>query len=451
MAEVYGNAICNIAALSGKDDGLFCNRSPETMNSDSVVLDQNTFRLNTSYLINDLQLWPGELIHMPLTSRGWVLQEEVLAPRTIYFGSRQVLWNCLPFRACETYPSMQPKRSVTMEKSPTDKETFLHDEELEPITSWLSFVKTHSDQAISRGLALNEVDRKILYKVWTDFVAHYSLRQLTFTVDKLLAIAGVSKLFSTVMRDDFIAGLWRQHLMEGLLWYIRVNTRTTRPSEYRAPTWSWASKDGYVIHAEPYTASWIVARALDVRCNVIADDPTAPPQQFGMVASGTMTLQAPLIQIRVDEHGMWSGFTEQFTGKVTGKHQVPQLTVRVDTSETIPPGEEYIGAIIRTTAYRLTDASTSYIGKRIHLAAQGIVLKGTGTLAKEQKNSGGQMFSYIRIGYFTLEDRKSRGVTPMWAPAAEGSKIFPLPVKQADMGEFVFDDATDALSVLEIL
>lgn len=442
MAEVYGNAICNISALSGKDDGLFCNRSPEIMNSDSVILDHSSLRLNASYLINDLQLWRGELIHMPLTRRGWVLQEEVLAPRTIYFGSRQVLWNCLPFRACETYPSMQPKRSVKLEKSPTDKETFLHDEELEPITSWLSFVKTHSDQTISRGFALNEVDRKILYKVWTDFVAHYSLRQLTFPVDKLLAIAGVSKLFGIVMRDDFIAGLWRQHLMESLLWYIRVNTKTTRPSEYRAPTWSWASKDGYVIHAEPFNASWIVARALDVRCNVIANDPTAPPQQFGMVTSGSMTLQAPLIQIRVDEHGNWTGFT--------GKHQVPQLTVRVDTSNVIPPGEEYIGAIIRTTAYRLTDAASD-IGKKILLAAQGIVLKGAGELAKEQKGSGEQVFSYIRIGYFALEDRKSGRLTPMWAPVAEGSQIFPLPVKQADIGEFVFGNATTALSVVEIL
>lgn len=453
MAEVYGSAICNISALSGKDDGLFCTRTPEIMNSESVVLDQSTFQLNTSFLINDLQLWRGELIHMPLTDRGWVLQEEVLAPRTIYFGSRQVLWNCLHSRACETYPSMQQKRPVGIGKSTSDKQTFLDDDELEPITSWLSFAKQHSNQDGLPGLALNQVDHKILYKVWTDFVAHYSLRQLTFPVDKLLAIAGVSKLFGTVMRDDFIAGLWRQHLMEGLLWSIRVNTRTANPSEYRAPTWSWASKDGYVIHAEPFNTSWIVARALDVQCNVVSDDPKAPPQQFGMVTSGTMTLQAALIQIRVDENGNWILSTR--------KHHIPlpQLMVRVDTSVTIPAGGEYTGAIIRTTAYRLTDPASDHVGKKILLAAQGIVLSETGKSTQNpnptpsSSSDDGSIPSYTRVGYFALEDRRSSTLTPKWAPAAaaedSGSAIF----QETDMPQFDFGNATAtaALSVVEVL
>ncbi|KEF57182.1 uncharacterized protein A1O9_07372 [Exophiala aquamarina CBS 119918] len=456
MAEVYGSAICNISALSGKDNGLFCTRTPEIMNSDSVILDQATFQLNTSFLINDLQLWRGELIHMPLTNRGWVLQEEVLAPRTIYFGSRQVLWNCLHSRSCETYPSLHPKRQVYIGKSTTDKGTFLDDDELEPITSWLSFVKQHSNQDDLPGLTLNQVDQKILYKVWTDFVAHYSLRQLTFPIDKLLAIAGVSKLFGTVMRDDFIAGLWRQHLMEGLLWYIRVNTRTASPSEYRAPTWSWASKDGYVIHAPPFNASWIVARALDVQCNVISNECTAPPQQFGVVTSGTMTLQAPLIQIRISEDGNWI--------VVPRRHHisVPQLTIRVDTSDIIPAGEEYTGAIIRTTAYHLTDVASDHVGKKVLLAAQGVLLKATGQSSTQTQrpssssSSDEQLFSYTRVGYFGLEDRRSGTLTPRWAPAAaddSGSAIFPPPVKQADLPEFDFGKATRAaaLSIVEVL
>lgn len=441
MAEVYGNAICNISALSGRDDGLFCTRSPEIMSCDSVILEQNTFQLNTSYLINDLQLWRGELVHMPLTTRGWVLQEEVLAPRTIYFGARQVLWNCLPFRACETYPTLQPKRSVIGEVSPHDKETFLNDEELEPITSWLSLVKTHSDQNSVQNLAPAGIDPKILYRVWTDFVSHYSLRQLTFPIDKLLAIAGVSKLFGTLMRDTFIAGLWRRHLMEGLLWFIRVNTRAAKPRDYRAPTWSWASTDGYVIYAEPFKASWIVARALDVQCNVAADDPSTPHQEFGMVTSGTMTLQAPLLRLKLDEHGAWIGST--------GTHQVPQLTVRVDSSDDIPPSEDYMGAIIRTTSYHLTDAPSD-AGRKTLLAAQGIVLKATNGLTEDQSESKS---AWTRIGYFALEDRKTGKLTPRWAPAADGSRIFPLPVVKQDgeVDEFVFESAMAAMSVVDIL
>jgi len=354
---------------------------------------------------------------------------------------------------------MQPKQSVTKGKSTSDKETFLDDDELEPITSWLSFVKQYSTQdGIPGDHALNQVDRKTLYKVWTDFVAHYSLRKLTFPIDKLLAIAGISKLFGTVMRDEFIAGLWRQHLMEGLLWSIRVNTRTVGPSEYRAPTWSWASKDGYVIHAEPFNANWIVARAVSVQCNATSNDPTAPPQQFGMVTSGTMTLQAPLIGLRINDSGNWIFFTEK-------QHiAVPKLTVRVDTSDPIPAGETYMGAIIRTTAYRLTDAGSAHIGKKILLAAQGLILRKTGKATENpipptssSNHDDHSILSYTRIGYFALDDRRSNTLTPKWAPSAAseegGSAIFPPAVIQENMPEFDFGNATAtlALSVVEVL
>ena len=443
MAEVYGNAICNISALSGKDDGLFCARSPKTMNHDSVTLNQTAFQLNTSYLINDFQLWRGELIHMPLTTRGWVLQEEILAPRTIYFGARQVLWNCVSSRACETYPAMQKKPSADAEVPHHDKEIFLRDEELQPITSWLSLVKTQSEQKRIRGLDRTELDPERLYRVWTDFVSHYSLRQLTFPVDKLLAIAGVSKLFGTIMRDEFIAGLWRNHLMEGLLWSIRANTKTANPSEYRAPTWSWASKDGYVMYAEPFKSCWIVARALDVQCNVAANDPNAPPQEFGLVTSGKMTLKAPVIPLKLEGNGSWT--------VPTGKDQIPRLIVRLDSTETIAAEEDYIGAIIRTTAYHLTDAPSDN-PRRALLAAQGIILKSTHELAKDQGTCGDPIWSWIRIGYFALEDKKSGKLRPRWAPGTGGARIFPSPVKiGGDVEEFDFESSTSAMSVVEIL
>ncbi|KAK5051436.1 hypothetical protein LTR84_003088 [Exophiala bonariae] len=444
MAEVYGNAICNISALSGKDDGLFCDRIPATMNCDSVILDQTAFQLNTSYLINDFQLWRGELIHMPLTTRGWVLQEEVLALRTIYFGTRQVLWNCVSARACETYPAMHKKPSAEAEVPHHDKEIFLRDDELQPITSWLSLVKTQSESMRIGGLDRNEVDQEKLYRIWTDFVSHYSLRQLTFPIDKLLAIAGVSKLFGTVMRDDFVAGLWRQHLIEGLLWSIRANTRTADPSEYRAPTWSWASKEGYVMYAEPFKVSWIVARHLDVRCNVAANDPYGPAEEFGIVSSGSMTLQAPLILLKLDENRSWT--------VPTGKSQLPRLMIRLDSTKNMPAEGKYVGAIIRTTAYHLTDAPSDNRRKAL-LAAQGIILKSTGELAKnhDQDLSSEPTYSWNRIGYFALEDKKSGKLKPKWLPAAEGARIFPSPVKNVgDVDVFDFESSASAMSVVEI-
>jgi hypothetical protein len=52
------------------------------------------------------------------------------------------------------------------------------------------------------------------------------------------------------VRDEtgfsYLAGLWKENLYHDLLWELRVDTQTDRPTSYRAPTWVWASVDGEV-------------------------------------------------------------------------------------------------------------------------------------------------------------------------------------------------------------
>ncbi|KAL2421808.1 hypothetical protein ABEF95_007851 [Exophiala dermatitidis] len=431
MAEIFGNALCNISALSGRQDGLFCTRAPELVNSDCVVLNAEDYDLKQSYFLNDLQLWRGELLHMPLTTRGWVLQEELLAARTIYFGSRQVLWACTDFRACETYPQMHPRRSI---QATDDKRQFLHDEELGPIAAMLQIAKTSIQNLVSEPVFPD--NRDLLFGVWTQFVAHYSLRKLTFPADKLLAIAGICKLFGGVMRDEFLAGLWRQHIMAGLLWYIRPHAITSHPVEYRAPSWSWASNEGYVMHAEPFNFSWTVARAVDVKCQ------TEDGKDFGLLVSARLRLQAPYLVMSIDTRGNWAA------GRTVSASRfipVPQLIVRIDSTEDLSAAGVgncgFVGAIIRTTAYRLTDVvpgDGNGTTKKLLLAAQGIVLLPTGPIVSPTGNNEdaaveGQSKTmttaaaeYRRVGYFALEDRKSGSITPRWAP--EGCRIFHEPV-----------------------
>lgn len=447
---MFGNALCNISALSGKHDGLFCSRDPGMINSDCVALLPEEFGLEQSYMMNDLQLWRAELLHEPLTSRGWVLQEEVLAPRTLYFGSRQVLWNCAGFRACETYPSMQRKMPLRPTPGFNEKEYFLHDEEIEPITSVLQVAKSLL-QETDPDMSMRK-QQQILFDVWTRFVSHYSLRALTFPTDKLLAIAGVSKLFGVVMQDQFVAGLWRQHLMECLLWYVRTKTDTSPDhlAEYRAPSWSWASSDGYIMHAEPFTTPWTVSRALQVTCETVGGD------EFGMVSTARLRLQSPYLTMSLDKNeDEWTASCSCSTSKV------PRLMVRLDTTEY--PGsfdpDHVFGAIIRTTAYRLTDAATGPATK-ILLAAQGIVL--TRVLPHGMSDPGMRgstataAVEYRRIGYFALEDRKGGSLTPRWV--APGCGIFHRPLESHEqqragsMTPFEFEGHDEAgLKVFEIV
>ncbi|OCT52293.1 hypothetical protein CLCR_08464 [Cladophialophora carrionii] len=432
MAEVFGNALYNISALSGRDDGLFCHRDPETISSSSVFLHGDDYHLSHSYLINDLDLWRGELVHMPLTTRGWVLQEEVLANRTLYFGARQVLWDCRSSRACETYPliacderqSMQQKKvSLETRSAFEEKRQILRDTELESITSIVSFAKGGTGTTLA-PLPTVQTD---FPAVWARFISHYSTRALTFPTDKLLAIAGVARVLSRAVCDRFVAGLWESHLVKGLLWYIRASTVTERPAEYRAPSWSWASCQGYVIHAEPFQHSWTVAQALNVVCE------TASGDECGVVNSARMTLQAYCLCLQLDEHGDWTAFY--------GRHKVPRLLVHLDTSEDITKLGRIFGAVIRTTAYRLTKSDVQPEEKgKILLAAQGIILATTSTKLpspplhvipadNSQAPTMGGDSQYRRVGYFALEDRKGGTLTPKWV--VPGGRIFHAPSQLA--------------------
>ncbi|KAK7903373.1 hypothetical protein LTR67_001392 [Exophiala xenobiotica] len=426
MAEVFGNALCNISALSGRQDGLFSTREPEVVSGDSVRLNAEDYGLSKSFLINDLQLWRGELIHMPLTTRGWVLQEEILAPRTVYFGARQVLWECSGFRACETYPTMQPKRPVEIPPDVDKDRYFLHDEEIGPISSVLE-ASRRAEGNQSREL---RPFQSMLFTVWTSFVGHYSLRHLSFPADKILAVAGVSKLFGVVMKDRFLAGLWRKHFLDSLLWYIRPNTKTVPPFEYRAPSWSWASKDGYVVHAEPAGNPWIVARALEVSCA------TSDGSEFGTVISAILHLQAPSLDLAVDESGAWT------------ISNVPGVVVRLDSTEDLGSTRHALAVIIRTNGYRLVNADPGS-ARKVILAAQGIVLAPCIDPA-----SGAGSGTYRRIGYFALEDRRRSTLTPNWLPC--GCRIFPEPIgpdaeRQLSAETFRFDEQGEFLGSFDII
>lgn len=445
MAEVFGNALCNISALSGRQDSVFCSRNAEVISSDSVVVQSEGYGLSESYIINDLQLWRGELVHMPLTTRGWVLQEELLAPRTVYFGARQVLWDCPGFRACETYPIMQPKRPLSM---PMDMDIdkhryFLHDEELGPIASVLEAAQSNVDHPGADLSAHDHQSSSMLFQVWTSFVAHYSLRSLTFPDDKLLAIAGISKLFGRVMRDQFLAGLWHRHFLDGLLWYIRPKTRTRAPLKYRAPSWSWASKDGYVVHSEAASNSWSVARTYknDVDCT------TADGSEFGVVTSAILHLQAPRLELSVDGTGMGNRWT---TMKAPG---LPVL-VRLDSTEDVSAIGNVTGAIIRTSAYRVVDAEPdAALPRKVVLAVHGIVLAECIDSVTGHATATG---TYRRIGYFAVEDRRRSTLSPNWLPG--GCNLFrdigiggSTSSAGSGSGSFPFDEQRQFLSEFDVV
>jgi hypothetical protein len=101
-----------------------------------------------------------------------------------------------------------------------------------------------SYHALSRLAAPREDDQEPLFsertfQTWKVLVEDYSKRSLTKPTDKLVAFAGIAKLFQEGTGDEYIAGLWKSRLVEMLNW--RVTTPGPGAVDYLAPSWSWTS------------------------------------------------------------------------------------------------------------------------------------------------------------------------------------------------------------------
>ncbi|KAH8886048.1 HET-domain-containing protein [Thozetella sp. PMI_491] len=170
-------------------------------------------------------IWSDEVSNAVLNTRAWVVQERLLSPRILHFGRNEVIWECCHTCASETYPDGFPEVTASGEHE------------------YKSSVPA-ADSATDVGSIAAHVR-------WERIVETYTGCNLTFGGDKLIALSGIaSRIGSSLMaQDKYIAGMWRRDLEGQLLWW--VNNPVAAPTQYRAPSWSWAAVDGSVsVHFE---------------------------------------------------------------------------------------------------------------------------------------------------------------------------------------------------------
>jgi hypothetical protein len=259
MGLVYKNSWLNIAAIDSQDcdGGFFFER-------DKVLVEPIKIKLGKDeqeYFCIDNDLWLGGIDRAPLSKRAWFVQERLLSPRQIHFGSLQLYWECRRLTACETLPggiltsmfaepgtaaSQQMKRfAATLMRLGRDIRA--------PGLTKPPDLALGDIGSSQKTMALN------IHTGWRHTAANYSKCALTFPRDKLIAISGVAKEMSKVINDQYLAGLWRSQLPTTLLWSAEPNGPSSnfrcqklptspdalwiRPRPLRAPTWSWASTD----------------------------------------------------------------------------------------------------------------------------------------------------------------------------------------------------------------
>ncbi|KAJ4369344.1 hypothetical protein N0V86_009175 [Didymella sp. IMI 355093] len=219
MAEVYGNSLCTLAALSSRDGTEGCNRTADIQRSTrNTFIDLNWNRNAYPFIRifeKEPRNWDDEYdggldgngcLESPLRHRAWVLQEKELSRRSIHFGKNQLLWECRETKATAQLPWEQWKREEDL----------------------------------------------IYKKEWYELVEDYTLRSITAATDKLPALSGLAKRHQEG-NSQYMAGIWSSQFPGALLWQTKdllaiQTSRASKDDTYIAPSWSWASIQGRISY-----------------------------------------------------------------------------------------------------------------------------------------------------------------------------------------------------------
>jgi hypothetical protein len=245
---------------------------------------------------------PYQLHEEPLNRRAWTLQECVLAPRVLLFGSR-VMWFCQHMTHSDG--GIEDWSFDQNDQEGTRRELQIELRKLERY-GLRDEVELGSSRPTERSL--------YRYDLWHRLVAIYSQRDLSVSDDKLPAISAIAAEFSKLVKDEYIAGLWRSNLARDLLW-TTPKPSTQHPEKWRAPSWSWASVDDIISYDRPppegaiLLANMLEAKAL----------PKTDIVPFGEIESGSsLTITAPsLPDFDIDDEEMREKFSKTWLDAFT--------------------------------------------------------------------------------------------------------------------------------------
>lgn len=99
MRDVFSQAYCVVAATAAEDSfSGFLNADINRKFEHVCVKDGPGRRF---YISTDIDAYDDDVSKAKLNTRAWVLQESVLARRTIHFTTNQMYWECGKGVYCE--------------------------------------------------------------------------------------------------------------------------------------------------------------------------------------------------------------------------------------------------------------------------------------------------------------------------------------------------------------
>jgi len=206
-------------------------------------------------------------VYDPLRHRAWCFQETTLSARRVVFRPPGVMY------ACRGYEQDITRSEEGGEGGPAERI---------PVTPLFSDQK--------HGKASR--DEESMHDLWSHLINRYTSCQISWAADKLVAFSSVAEVYQAITKDDYVAGLWRRDLLDGLLWRPTLGAGE-RPKEWRAPTWSWASIDtdeGVTMHSRHmFETPSTEYQASIVSCTVV---PKSELHPLGEITEATLKLKA---------------------------------------------------------------------------------------------------------------------------------------------------------------
>jgi hypothetical protein len=272
MGLIYQNALCTITANEARNShgGIFHSRElpPLGLTLRPSVEDNAQKGQRVRVQITPfLPTWQTIVKRSPLALRGWTLQESQLSRRLIHFTKYEVCWECGFSIASERSPASAFGPPAEQFRVPGvnsfDQSTgpVRHRQAAGMINAWAALTPAQ-ERSVRREMG--DVNPPSPYQGWYGLVSEFSGRALTNAMDALPALAGISTDLTGRINDQYAAGLWKNDLLFGLswttisslagrrLWRIpgvseKAKSSCSRPTVWRAPSWSWASIAGRVI------------------------------------------------------------------------------------------------------------------------------------------------------------------------------------------------------------
>jgi len=275
----------------------------------------------------------------PLLRRAWVLQEQVLSPRTLHFLRNEVAWECSTARTCECGGWLtledEPELMFTQGKSPQLQE----------------FSLPSKRKGLSEILGLSRAPKRVDLDKFHKLIEHYTKRAITMPTDRLPACAAVAKEYHPIITGNYLAGHWEAAMPLDLLWHNSTSARlqkpigskgefTGRPAKYIAPTWSWASINSTVswddgLDPHKYSKLRPIAKVVEANCQPEYNDP------YLQISNGYLILRAPFLE------AIYSRLPNLLECDSFSCHKfIPDYELRVEDRHHLSDGEKLLLVVI---------------------------------------------------------------------------------------------------------